>query len=166
MEEPDLEVEFRALGPLEVLVAGRVVRLGSAKLRLTLAALLVHANAVVSADRLVDILWGDEPPATAMNTVQSLVYRLRRLLIPAPGAGRAEEILVTRPPGYLLRVRPGQYDVARFEQLLGDARRDTDPGASLATLNEALSLWRGAAFEEVAFDDFAARRPVASKSCA
>ena len=62
---------------------------------------------------------------------------------------------MTQPPGYLLRVEPGQYDVARFEQLLADARRDTDPAVSLATLNEALSLWRGPAFAEVAFDDFA-----------
>ena len=88
MEEADLAVAFRALGPLEVVVAGRVARLGSAKLRLTLAALLVNANAVVSADRLVDILWGDDPPATATSTVQSLVYRLRRLLTSEPGAAR------------------------------------------------------------------------------
>ena len=155
VEEADLAVAFRALGPLEVVVAGRVSRLGSAKLRLTLAALLVNANAVVSADRLVGILWGDEPPATATSRVQSLVYRLRRLLTSEPGGARPDDVLVTRPPGYLLRVEPGQYDVARFEQLLAEARRDTDPAVSLATLNEALSLWRGPAFAEVAFDDFA-----------
>jgi DNA-binding SARP family transcriptional activator len=104
MTELDPGVEFRALGPLELLVAGRIVGLGSAKLRLTLAALLLHANEVVSADRLVDILWGDEPPETAIGTVQSLVYRLRRLLTPADGAARGDDILVTRAPGYLLRV--------------------------------------------------------------
>ncbi len=151
----DPGVEFRALGPLELLVAGRIVGLGSAKLRLTLAALLLHANEVVSADRLVDILWGDEPPETAIGTVQSLVYRLRRLLTPADGAARGDDILVTRAPGYLLRVQPSDYDVARFEQLLADARRHVDPAAALAALDEALALWRGAAFAEFAFDEFA-----------
>src|SRR5256885_11885227 len=92
------QMEFRILGPLEVVEQGDWVRLGGGKQRALLAVLLVHANEVVSADRLVEELWGEEPPATAAKIVQGYVSHLRRAL----GQG----VLLTPRPGYVLRVEP------------------------------------------------------------
>ena len=107
------------LGPLEVVRDGEQVRLGSGQQRRLLAVLVVHANEVVSSDRLVDVLWGDEPPRSATHTLQRLVSRLRATL--------GEDRLETRPPGYRLRVATGEVDALRFEELvrvgLGSAER-------------------------------------------
>ena len=146
-------VVFRVLGPLEVSVDGRVLELGSVQVRLVLAALLADANVVVSVDRLVEVLWGDEPPASASSSVQKLVYRLRVLL--GPGA---EVVVMTLAPGYVVRVVQENFDAARFEGLLVDARdvrRDGDAAAAVALLDGALGLWRGPAFGEFAFAEFA-----------
>jgi DNA-binding SARP family transcriptional activator len=154
-------VEFCVLGPLGVVVKGQPVPLGSPKLRTVLAALLVDANSVVSSDRLIDVLWGDDPPATAKTTLQKLVYRLRLLVESDQGT---DHLLVTRAPGYVLLVGPEEYDAARFESWLRTARGDADRGEvsrAVATLDEALGLWRGPAFAEFAYDDFA--RPEAAR---
>ena len=111
-------MEFRLLGPLEVLERDRVLMVGGGKQRALLAVLLLHANEVVSTDRLLDDLWGASPPATAAKSIQLYVSRLRKEL----GDGR----LLTRPPGYVLRVDPAELDLARFERLLGEARTDED----------------------------------------
>jgi DNA-binding SARP family transcriptional activator/WD40 repeat protein len=148
-------VEFCALGPLGVVIDGRPAPLGSPKLRTVLAALLVDANSVVSSDRLIDILWRDDPPATAKATLQKLVYRLRLLVEPNQGPDR---LLVTRAPGYVLLVGPEEYDAARFEHRLQTARAEADRdrvAEAVTTLDEALGLWRGPAFAEFAYDDFA-----------
>jgi DNA-binding SARP family transcriptional activator/WD40 repeat protein len=161
MEGSTPRVEFCALGPLGVVVDGQPVPLGSPKLRTVLAALLVDANSVVSSDRLIDILWGDDPPVTAKATLQKLVYRLRLLVEPNQGPDR---LLVTRAPGYVLLVGPEEYDAARFESWLRTARAEADQGRvseAVATLDEALGLWRGPAFAEFAYDDFA--RPEATR---
>ena len=123
-ESPRMEgfpprVEFCALGPVGVIVEGQPVTLGSPKLRTVLAALLVDANSVVSSDRLIDILWGDDPPVSARATLQKLVYRLRLLVEPDRGA---DHLLVTRAPGYVLRVGPEEYDAARFDDRMRTAR--------------------------------------------
>src|SRR5437773_418891 len=120
-------MEFRVLGPLEILEGGRSVALGGARQRALLAILLTRANEVISTDRLIDELWGGQPPASAMNTIQYYVSQLRKLL----GAVRIE----TRPPGYVILVKPEELDLARFEELV--ERGDAD------ALHEALSLWRG-----------------------
>jgi DNA-binding SARP family transcriptional activator len=143
-------IEFRLLGPLEAGPPGTTVPLGGAKQRALLAILLLHANEVVSSDRLTDGVWGEQPPATAATALQVYVSRLRKLLGP--------ELLVTQPPGYALRVDPEQLDVARFERLLARARearsRDqTDEAASL--LRSALDLWRGPALGDLYFEPFA-----------
>src|SRR4051812_36488337 len=127
-------MEFRLLGPLEVVKHDRVVMLGGGRQRALFAALLLHANGVVSADRLIDGLWGQTPPATAGKIVQVYVSRLRKEL----GAGR----LVTRSPGYMLRVDHSELDLARFEQLVAEARR-ADPSNAALKLRQALALWRG-----------------------
>jgi DNA-binding SARP family transcriptional activator len=116
--------EFRLLGPLEAVVDGTPVQLPAAKPRALLALLLLNRNHVVSTERLIDELWGDDPPAQATKTVQVYVSQLRKTL----GADR----LVTRAPGYSLRVEEGELDLDRFEQLRREGRHE-----------EALALWRG-----------------------
>ena len=132
-------MEFRILGPLEVVAAGKPVALGGARQRALLALLLTRPNEVVSTDRLIDELWGPAPPRAALNTVQYYVSQLRKLL----GAERIE----TRPPGYAIRIAPGELDLERFELLLerGDAE----------ALSEALALWRGPALADFAYEPFA-----------
>ena len=111
-------MDFHVLGPLEVSEQGRPVDLGGPTQRALLAVLLLHAGEVVSVDRLIDELWGEEPPATAVKTLQAHVSRLRRALHGAEN-GRLE----TRGHGYVLHVRPGELDADRFRDLLEDARR-------------------------------------------
>ena len=104
--------------------------------RALLGYLLLRANEVVAQDRLVDALWGESPPASAVTALHGYVSRLRRVL----GAGRLE----TRPPGYVLRVAPDELDLHRFRELLAQDRH-----------GEALALWRGPALADLAFEDFA-----------
>jgi DNA-binding SARP family transcriptional activator len=151
-------VQFSVLGPLEVFDEGSRISLGSAKQRLLLAALLVHANTVVSVDRLADILWGDDPPLDAGATLQSYVSRVRAALEPGRARGGAGTVLLTRSPGYLLRVREDEVDASRFEQLAAEGRvalREGDLAAAAERLSEALGLWRGPALAEFADEPFA-----------
>jgi DNA-binding SARP family transcriptional activator len=141
---------FQVLGPFEAVVDGRAVALGGARQRLVLAALAARPNAVVSSDRLIHIVWGDEPPDRALSTLQKYVYRLRS----AVGADR----LVTRSPGYLLRIGDGESDAWRFESLLVDASPLAVAGEleqAQSTFDAALALWRGPAWGEFADFDFA-----------
>ena len=148
-------MDFLILGPLEARVEGRELPLGGTKQRALLALLLLHRNEVVSTDRLIDGLWGEEPPATAVKVVQVYVSRLRRLLGPSgPAGGR----LVTRPPGYLLRLDPDELDLDRFEALVEEARRAGaagDPAAAAAALRRGLAMWRGPPLADLAFEPFA-----------
>src|SRR5919107_2106815 len=126
------EMRFGILGPLEVRNGPAPVRVPGAKERALLADLLVNAGRVVPADRLVEDLWGDDPPGNPANTLQGRVSALRRALGPA-GAG----LVVTRPPGYVLEAGPGQVDAARFERLVGEAGR-AGGDAAARLLEEAL----------------------------
>jgi WD40 repeat protein/DNA-binding SARP family transcriptional activator len=151
-------MRFQVLGPLEVEADDGPVVLGGPKERLLLALLLTRPNQVVSVEALIAGLWGEQPPPTAAKTLQSHVKRLRRVLEPGRARGAAGEVLVTREPGYLLRVAPGALDAARFEELTAKARRALADGAARAAgsmLRDALGLWRGAAFEEFLNADFA-----------
>ena len=128
--------------------------LGGAKQRALLAVLLLRANEVVSIDRLIDELWGDEPPPTAAKVVQVYVSQLRKALAQA---GR-EPVIVTRPPGYVARVEPDELDVARFERELDRARRARsagNPEEAARLLRKALALWRGQALADFAYEPFA-----------
>jgi DNA-binding SARP family transcriptional activator len=120
-------MEFRILGPLEVETSGHPVLVGGPRQRALLALLLVHAGEVVSTDRLVDELWGEDDRGGAVHALQSAVSRLRRAL--GPEGSR----LVARAPGYVLQVEEGELDAHRFEGLraegletvtAGDRRRD------------------------------------------
>jgi DNA-binding SARP family transcriptional activator len=140
-------MDFLLLGPLEVLSEhDRPVALGGVKQRSLLAVLLLHANELVSTDVLIDRLWGAAPPATAAKSVQVYVSRLRKVL----GGGR----LATHGRGYVLHVEPSELDLARFEQLAEDARR-APPDLAAGKLGKALTLWRGSALADLAYEPFA-----------
>src|SRR6476469_2339907 len=140
-------LEFRLLGPLEVVGDGGPVRLGGPRQRATLAILLLSANRVVPVERLADELYAGRPPVTAVTQVQRQVSELRRAL-GAPGA------LETRAPGYVLRVEDGQLDLARFERLAAEAER-ARPEEAAALLRAALDLWRGPPLADLAYEPFA-----------
>jgi DNA-binding SARP family transcriptional activator len=139
-------LEFRILGPLEVLEDGHAVALGGQKQRALLALLLLDAGRVVSVDRIVDALWGERPPKTAPTSLQNFVSHLRKVL----GA----DILVTRPPGYLLRIAPEQLDLERFKMLVAEAKQSPVEERA-AKLQQALKLWRGRPLADFALDAFA-----------
>ena len=148
-------MEFRVLGPFEVVDEElEVVPLGAAKERALLALLVLHADEVVSSERMIDELWGERPPESAANVLHTYISHLRRTLEPGRRRG-VDGLIVTRPPGYLLRLEPGQLDLHRFEELVEEARSTGDPAQALVTLNEALALWRGPPLQEFAFDGFA-----------
>jgi WD40 repeat protein/DNA-binding SARP family transcriptional activator len=152
-------MRFQVLGPLEVEADNGPVVLGGPKERLLLALLLTRPNQVVSVEALIRGLWGEQPPPTAAKTLQSHIKRLRRALEPGRARGVAGQVLVTRQPGYLLRVAPGALDATRFEELTAQAGRALADGAAPAAgpmLREALGLWRGQAFEEFLDIDFGA----------
>jgi DNA-binding SARP family transcriptional activator len=157
-------MQFHVLGPLEVVRQGRALHLATGKQRMLLAVLLLHANEVVSTDRLIDVLWGERAPATSPKIVQGYVSRLRKLLDGEPeplaraGDPRGEGILLTRSPGYVLRIEYGQLDADRFAALLAKGREVLAAGAPLEAstlLHEALGLWRGPPLAEFAFESFA-----------
>ena len=146
-------MEFRVLGPLEVFEGGRVVAIGAGKRRSLLALLVLHANEVVPAERLIDELWGGRPPGTAANALQVYVSQLRREL--AVGSGR---VLLTRANGYVLEVARGDLDVWRFEDGVAAGERALvagEPGRAAAVLGAALSLWRGPPLADFAYEAFA-----------
>jgi YVTN family beta-propeller protein len=147
-------MEYRILGPLEVAGQDREVVLGGGRQRSLLALLLLHANAVVLSDRLIEELWGDAPPPTAVKTVQVYVSQLRKAL----RADDAEGPLLTRSHGYVLRVAPGELDLERFERALVDGRRALDrgdPERAAELLRDGLALWRGPALADFAYEPFA-----------
>jgi DNA-binding SARP family transcriptional activator len=139
-------MEFRVLGRLEVVEDGRVVPVERQRARAVLAFLLLRGNETVSGERLIDEIWGPEPPKSAAASLQNYVSHLRKAL------GR--DVLVTEPGGYLLRVDPERFDLARFERLVADARRSA-PRDRADKLRAALALWRGPALEDLAFESFA-----------
>jgi DNA-binding SARP family transcriptional activator len=150
-------VEFRVLGPLEVLSEGERLPLGGGKQRALLAVLLLHANEVVSADRLIDLLWGGEAPETAAKALQVHVSQLRKALGPS-GNGESARAVKTRSPGYVLEIDPEQLDLHRFERLAAEGRRALDGGnarEAAERLEAALALWRGPALADFAYADFA-----------
>lgn len=139
-------VRFRVLGPLEVAHGRRVLELKPLKEQAVLAILLVHAGRLVSVDRLVDELWGGRPPNSAVASLHVYVSNLRAVLEPGRAARAAARVLVTRPPGYLLVVEPGQVDAAGFEAALGRGRAELAAGQvaeARLTFASALDCWRG-----------------------
>ncbi len=141
-------MEFRVLGPLEVIRDGRAVPVRGSRRRLLLATLLVHRNLVVTVDRLVDVLFADDPPDRAVSTLQSYVSRLRRDL------GGSAAPLDTRPGGYVLVVDADDVDAVRFERRVNEAAAvlASDAARAAELIDEALEWWRGPAFAEFSDD--------------
>jgi DNA-binding SARP family transcriptional activator len=140
-------MRFRLLGPLEVRVGEDWRGIGAPKWRSVLAALLIDAGQVVSADALINEVWGDAPPARAANLVSIYVLRLRRLM-----GDSDSSLLVTRAPGYLLRVTAEDTDALLFEAMVRDGRQAFDAGdprGAASQLTEALALWHGRPLADV-----------------
>ncbi len=151
------DLEFRMLGPFEVLRQGVALPLGPGRPRILLALLLVHTNKVVPVDRLLDELWRENPPPSAAQALQVHVSNLRRLLEPERRPGMTAEVLVTRRPGYVLESPPESCDAVRFEVLVAEGRRALDehqPADASRVLDEALALWRGPVLADLADEPF------------
>jgi DNA-binding SARP family transcriptional activator len=146
-------VELRILGPLEARAEGRSLPLGGPRQRALLAALLLRAHETISVDRLIDDLWGENPPATAEHSIQVLVSRLRRAL-----GDDGPRLLVTRPPGYAVEPAADELDLTRFEFLVAEGRSELaaqNPERARTLLREALGLWRGKALADLQDEPFA-----------
>ncbi|MFP5319853.1 MAG: BTAD domain-containing putative transcriptional regulator [Acidimicrobiia bacterium] len=145
-------MRFGVLGSLEVVDDhGRPLDLGGSQSRTILAVLLVAAGRVVTAESIVDVVWGEDPPASAAGTLQSYVSRLRRALEPGRGRGEGAKLLLWEPPGYRLAVEPSDVDFRRFERLADEGRSQLAAGRyedARSTLIEADGLWRGPALVE------------------
>lgn len=142
-------MQFRVLGPLDVHAHGEVHRLGSAMQRRLLAALLIEPGKVVTAERLIDLLWASDPPPSARNALQTYVARLRAWL----GRWHADGWLTTHGTGYALDIDPAHVDATQFERLLTAAQTGESPTDAVRLLDEALRLWRGPAFPDLADTD-------------
>ena len=147
-------IEVRLLGPFEVFVGGRPAHVGSPKQRAVLALLALQAGRVVPADRLCNLLWGDDQPASPSATLQSLISRLRAALAAASGgvSEGGRDVLRTRDPGWVLDIDRVAVDALHFDDLTASARRRHERGemaTSSADLEEAIGLWRGAALLDV-----------------
>src|SRR3954451_2593561 len=138
--------DFRILGPLEVSNETGPLLLGGQKQRAVLAMLLLEPGRIVSVDRLIDALWGEQPPRTATTSLQNFVSQLRKTL----GA----DVLETKAPGYRLRIRPGELDVDRFRVMI-ESSRGADAQTRDEKLRHLLALWRGPALADLAYEAFA-----------
>ena len=146
--------EFAILGPLEVRHGGTLVHVGGPRQRALLAVLLCRANRVVSRDELIEELLAGQPPGSAGRMLQVQISRLRQAL----ADGDSQPRVAARPPGYVLRVKPGELDLEVFEQRVAVGRaalEQGDPGQAAALLAEAESLWRGRPLADVEFESFA-----------
>jgi DNA-binding SARP family transcriptional activator/ABC-type glycerol-3-phosphate transport system substrate-binding protein/tRNA A-37 threonylcarbamoyl transferase component Bud32 len=151
-----VSTQFKILGPLQFERSGSPVDLGSFKQKSLLALMLVHANQVVSTDRIIDELWGEDGVGK-QNALWVHVSNLRSALEPERLPRSEGTILLTRAPGYLLRVEPRELDSNQFERLVSEGRGllSSDPAAAALVFAEALSLWRGRALEEFTYESFA-----------
>jgi DNA-binding SARP family transcriptional activator/tetratricopeptide (TPR) repeat protein len=136
-------VQVRLLGPVDVVVDGAPRSLPGLRRNAVLAVLALNAGSVVSSRRLIDLVWGDAPPATAVNTLQAHVSQLRHVL-------GSKTAIRARPPGYLLDLGDEASDVAVAEKLIGSAARTSDPVRRAGQLRAALALWRGPPLDDVA----------------
>ncbi|MFG2500811.1 BTAD domain-containing putative transcriptional regulator [Streptomyces sp. NPDC048441] len=146
-------MQLGVLGSLGVWTAdGTEAKVPELKVRALLAHLLAHRGRPVSADRLIEDLWGDRLPSNPQGVLQTKVWQLRRALEAADPGGRF--LVVSRTPGYELRAGPDAIDADRFQDLLARAREATEPRARAALLADALALWRGPAFADFADEEF------------
>lgn len=136
-------MQVRLLGPVDVVTDGVSRSIPGLRRKAVLTVLALHAGEIVSTDRLIDIVWGERPPATELNTLQSHVSTLRRAL-------GARSTIVSRPPGYVLELPADATDVAVAERLIRAGRQASDPARGAELLLSALALWRGRPLADVA----------------
>jgi DNA-binding SARP family transcriptional activator len=151
-------MRYSVLGPLEVEDDEGPINLGPPKQRAVLALLLIEAGRVVSVDTLIDRLWGDDAPSSAQGTLQAYISNLRKVLEPARRSGEMPKALVSQPPGYVLNVDRHSLDAARFEELAGrgaELLAHGRPADAADVLDEALRLWRGTPYADLAYEPFA-----------
>ncbi|MFC9892566.1 BTAD domain-containing putative transcriptional regulator [Nocardia sp. NPDC127579] len=146
----------RVLGSFSAEADGESIPLGGPRQRGVLALLLAARGQVVPVDRMIEDLWQGEPPSRALASLQAYVSNLRRLLEPGRPPRAPARILVSTAPGYAVRLPRTAVDAWRFEELLEEARDQADPRVARALLTEALTLWRGPAFAEVADEPWVA----------
>ena len=139
-------MDFQILGPIEVVDGGAGLPLGGRNQRAVLALLLLNVDEVVPTDRMIEAVWGEQPPRTALTSLQNSVSQLRKLLGP--------ERIVTKAPGYALRLQDDRVDVDRVRKLADDSRT-ADPDRRASLLLEAESLWRGPPLADFTYDAFA-----------
>jgi len=147
-------MDFSILGPMEVTAGSGDMTPTAPKLRQVLAFLLLRRNGLVQTGEFIDELWGEDPPRSAMSTLQTYVYKLRRQLFERPGDG--DERLMTKPSGYILRIGGNDLDLGRFEARAEEgylALESGEPQRAAMLLSSALSLWRGPALADVVTGD-------------
>ncbi|HZI44353.1 MAG TPA: BTAD domain-containing putative transcriptional regulator, partial [Ilumatobacter sp.] len=150
-------MQFNILGPMEVRSGGEPLDLGGPKQRAVLAVLVLSVGRVVSVDRIVDELWGDEPPARALGTLQAYVFNLRRVLEPGRAPRAPATVLASQPPGYVLQVADDAVDANRFQRSIAQAQALLDagrPAEAHAELSSAMALWRGPPLADLAAESF------------
>jgi len=147
-------VEVHILGPTEVVDGGVPVPLPTGRARSLLGLLALKVGEVVSADRLIDEMWGEFPPPTVHTALQGLVYNLRKRLEPQRTKGEPPMVLLTRPPGYLLDLAPEEVDSNRFRRMIAEPAK-APPERAAELLRRALSLWRGPALADFFYEPFA-----------
>jgi DNA-binding SARP family transcriptional activator len=149
-------MEIRLLGPVEVVADGRTLELGGPQPRAVLAHLALDHGRVVSVERMVARLWGDEPPAAPLASLQTTLSRLRRVLEPDRRPGAPPAVIASEPPGYVLRVPPDAVDLVRFRHLTHDGRRAAAAALhsdALRHFEAALAEWRGPALGGIGPDE-------------
>src|SRR5256714_1469762 len=148
-------MEFRILGPMEGTAETGDVTPTAPKVRQVLALLLLRCNGLVQTGEFIDELWGECPPRSALSTLQTYIYKLRKVLLdetPGGGAHGSEEMLRTKPSGYILKVLRDSVDVGRFERRAEEgaqALEENEPERAAAALSQALTVWRGPALADV-----------------
>ncbi|MGB5567082.1 MAG: BTAD domain-containing putative transcriptional regulator, partial [Acidimicrobiia bacterium] len=140
-------MDFRVLGPLEVREGDRALKLGGYRQQLVLAVLLLHPESELSADFLIDAVWGEDPPRSARKTLQAYMSRLRRTL--------GEGVIVATQHGYIVRATSAQLDSLQFEDLSvrGNELLVSNPAGAADLLGRALSLWRGMPFGDLGYEE-------------
>jgi DNA-binding SARP family transcriptional activator len=149
-------MQFKILGPMEIVTDDlRCIPLNASKVAQVLALLLLRRHEIVSAHTLVEELWGERPPRSAMTTLQTYIYHARRMFsregIPAPCSHRGD-LLITRSPGYSIQLRDDEADIWVFERHVREASASleaNDAASTLAKVGQALALWRGPALSNV-----------------
>lgn len=155
-------IKFNVLGPLQIEVDGHCYAPSAAKVRQVLALMLLRANQIVTVDAFIEELWTQQPPRTAVTTVQTYIYQLRKLFASCGGNELAERLIDTMQAGYRLNVTADEVDVLAFDQLVERARQRSsarcDEAAGL--YREALALWRGPALVDVTRGELLSRYAV------